>query len=67
MKPAFIRTWGWPLLIGLLTLIGLLAALIADGVWDWLSAVALGTPVAVSAWHGIGWGRNQDTSRRGRS
>lgn len=63
MKTAFIRTWGWPIVIGVLTLIGLLAALVADGFWDWLSAAALGIPVAVSVWYGMG--RGQDASRRG--
>ncbi|WP_194723837.1 hypothetical protein [Noviherbaspirillum malthae] len=64
MKPSFIRTWGWPLIIGLLTLIGLVAALVADGFWDLLSAAALGIPVVVSVWHGAGWGRRREPSRR---
>lgn len=67
MKPDFIRTWGWPLAIGLATLVGLLAALVADGFWDWLSSAALSIPVAVSAWRGIEWGRGRVVSRRATS
>lgn len=59
MKPGFIRMWGWPLAIGLVTLIGLLAALVADGFWDWLSSAALSIPVAVSVWRGIEWRRGR--------
>ncbi|CAM5567983.1 hypothetical protein SSTU70S_05420 [Stutzerimonas stutzeri] len=31
------RIWRWPLVIGLLSLLGLLAGLVSDGVGDWLS------------------------------
>lgn len=44
------RTFGVPLLIGLLSACGLGAALLADGVWDALSAVLLAVPLAVIAW-----------------
>ncbi len=48
----FVQLWLWPLLLGVLTLSGLLSALVSDGwgdVWSWL---ALGLPVAVMAWFG---------------
>ena len=43
------QIWGVPLLLAVLTGIGLIAALLGDGVWDLVSAVTLGAPVAVGA------------------
>lgn len=39
-----------PLLLALLSLVGLLAALLGDGPWDAVSWVGLGVPVAVIVW-----------------
>lgn len=55
MKHPFLKLWGWPLALGLLTTIGLLSALIGDGWWDAVSALALGAPVLAAAW--FGWRR----------
>lgn len=45
--------WAWPLLQGVLTSIGLVAALFSDGGWgDTLANVCLGIPVAVGLWFG---------------
>jgi xanthosine utilization system XapX-like protein len=49
--------WGAPVALGFLTLIGLISALLGDGIWDAVSALALGTPVAVSIWYGLRRGR----------
>ena len=46
-------TWRAPALLALLSLFGLVAALLADGVWDLLSWTALGIPVAVCAWYAL--------------
>jgi hypothetical protein len=35
----------WPVVIGVLSTLGLLSALLGDGIWDGLSWVALGIPV----------------------
>ncbi|RYF27478.1 MAG: hypothetical protein EOO33_04175 [Comamonadaceae bacterium] len=46
----FLRLWLWPLVLGVLTLTGLVSALVSEGwgdVWSWL---ALGIPVAAMAW-----------------
>lgn len=43
--------WRGPALLALLSLFGLVAALLADGLWDLLSWMALGVPVAVCAWY----------------
>ena len=47
--------WQTPTLIALITLVGLIAALVGDGWHDVLSWAALGVPVAVIAWK---WGRS---------
>jgi hypothetical protein len=44
------RIFGIPLVLGVLSLVGLVAALLGDGVWDAVSWVALGTPLVVSVW-----------------
>lgn len=48
------QIWLAPVLLGLVTLVGLLAALLGDGVWDLVSVAALAIPVGVIAWY---WGR----------
>jgi hypothetical protein len=45
--------WTAPILLGVLTIVGLVSALLGDGVWDALSALALGIVVLVGAWHGL--------------
>lgn len=47
------RLWGWPIALGVASSIGLVAALVGDGVWDAVSWAGLGLPVAVSAWYGL--------------
>lgn len=49
----FMRLWGAPILLAILTIIGLLSALLGDGVWDALSAFTLGVPVLCCAWYGL--------------
>jgi hypothetical protein len=53
MKRPFMRTWGWPIAIAVVTLIGLVAGLAGDGGWDWLAALCLGLPVVLSVWLGV--------------
>jgi hypothetical protein len=48
--PANVNIWPVPIALGILTCIGLVAALVADGFWDAVSWVGLGTPLAVAAW-----------------
>ena len=47
------QIWGMPLLLAVLTVIGLVSALLGDGAWDLVSALTLGAPVAVGAWYGL--------------
>lgn len=39
-----------PLWLGVLSAVGLVSALIADGWFDWFSSAALATPLLVIAW-----------------
>lgn len=51
MKTGFLSSmWGPAILIGISTMLGLLLALLGDGTWDWVSAIALGVPVTVAIW-----------------
>ena len=45
------QIWGAPIVLAILTTIGLISALLGDGVWDALSAVTLGIPCLVGAWY----------------
>lgn len=47
------QIWAAPLLLAVLTIIGLVAALLGDGVWDLVSAVTLGAPVAAGIWFSL--------------
>ena len=50
--------WPWPLVLGALTSLGLIAALFSDGgLGDALADVCLGFPVAVAVW--FGWLRRE--------
>jgi len=51
MSPRFRRLWGAPIVHGILTAIGLVSALVGNGIWDFISAIALGIPVCTMAWY----------------
>lgn len=44
------RIFGVPLLLAIATLVGLVSALLEDGIWDTLSWVTLALPMVVAAW-----------------
>jgi hypothetical protein len=56
--------WTAPILLGVLTIVGLVSALLGDGVWDTLSALALGIVAAVGAWHGLRRPQKRHRTRR---
>jgi hypothetical protein len=41
------QIWFPPVLLALLTAVGLVSALLGDGIWDALSWLTLGAPIAV--------------------
>lgn len=52
-KPGIMHVWLVPVLLGLLSAVGLLAALLSSGPGDWISWCALAVPVAVSFWWSV--------------
>ncbi len=49
----FAGMWGWPIVLGVLTTVGLVSALFSDGGFgDILAAVCLTVPVVVCVWYG---------------
>jgi hypothetical protein len=53
MSTPFMRMWAAPIILAILTLVGLISALVGDGVWDLVSAFALGVPVMLCLWFGL--------------
>ena len=51
-----IRLWLWPVVIALLSALGLIAGLVSDGAGDWLSWTVLAVPVVIGC-HGLTRGR----------
>lgn len=43
----FWQIFGWPVVIGILSIVGLLSALLGDGIWDGLSWVMLAIPIVL--------------------
>lgn len=50
-NPVFMRVFGKPILLALISMAGLIAALVGDGVWDVVSWITLGFIVAVTVWY----------------
>ena len=46
----WLSVYGSPLVIGMLSLAGLLMALLFEGAARYFSWIALGTPIAITAW-----------------
>lgn len=49
-KAPGVMVWTMPVLLGLLTAVGLVAGLVADGLWDAVSWAGLGVPLLVAVW-----------------
>ena len=47
------QIWGMPIAIGVMSAVGLISALLGDGIWDTVSWIALAIPVAVILWYGL--------------
>ncbi|MEH6368253.1 MULTISPECIES: hypothetical protein [Pseudomonas] len=43
-------TFALPLIIGLLSAVGLISALLGDGLWDTVAWVGLGIPAVLGCW-----------------
>jgi uncharacterized protein YvpB len=49
-KSTFAKVWSTPIIIGICSAVGLLAALTGDGIWDVTSWLTLGFPVVITTW-----------------
>ena len=47
----FLHVFGKPVLLALISMAGLVAALVGDGIWDLVSWITLGFIVAVTVWY----------------
>ena len=47
------RPWRGPTVVGVLTAIGLVAALVTEGPWDALASALLAVPVALALWFSL--------------
>lgn len=50
---AHTRVWPAPIALGVLSAIGLTAALLSDQAGDWIAWLTLATPVAISLWYSL--------------
>ncbi|MFT3815816.1 MAG: hypothetical protein QM740_21030 [Acidovorax sp.] len=52
MTGTFWRVWRWPTALALLTVVGLVSALVGDALWaSALSWLGLGSPLGVALWN----------------
>lgn len=56
------RIWLWPVVVALLSMLGLIAGLVSEDLGDWLSWGALAVPVAIGC-QGLARGRAAQQSR----
>lgn len=50
-QPLSVRQiWGMPIVLAIFSAVGLLSALLGDGIWDVLSWIALAAPIAAAMW-----------------
>jgi hypothetical protein len=63
-RPPIVRTYRWPTGVGFVTTIGLLSALMGDGVFDAVSWVLLGLPLLVVPWALLTRGRRNQSRTR---
>jgi hypothetical protein len=60
---SFWGLWGWPIVLGVLTTVGLISALFSDGgAGDVLAWITLGIPVVIGTWYG--WGRRPQSPQK---
>lgn len=48
-----LQIFGMPMLIGIVTLLGLVAGLVGDDGWDVAAGMLLAAPLAITAWYWI--------------
>lgn len=51
MSKRFTHIWAWPIMLALLTVFGLLSALLGTGIWHWLSWAVLSVPLILIGYY----------------
>lgn len=51
-KSIFFKLWGMPILIALITLAGLISAILGTGIWHYISWITLSYPLYIMVKHG---------------
>ncbi|HVK42536.1 MAG TPA: hypothetical protein VM471_08660 [Phenylobacterium sp.] len=49
-RPSLVRTFGAPAIIAAASMVGLVSALLGDGLNNWISWIGLAVPVAAIVW-----------------
>lgn len=57
MPRTLLQIFAIPAALAVASLVGLVSALVGDGVWDVLSWAALGLVIVVVTWRGLPWQR----------
>lgn len=57
------QVWPAPIALGVLSTIGLIAALLSDQAGDWIAWLTLAMPVAISLWYGLRRGKARASLR----
>jgi hypothetical protein len=42
--------WGWPIVLAVVSGVGLFCGLWGDGAWDWAAWIGLGVPTLAAVW-----------------
>ncbi|ANH83238.1 hypothetical protein A8C56_21665 [Niabella ginsenosidivorans] len=58
-KNVFVRLWGMPVVLFILTLAGLILCLVKEGVWDVLAWIALALPMVLILKY-LYWQKNKE-------
>ena len=59
------QVWGMPITLALVSAVGLASALLGDGIWDVVSWISLGAPIAIIVWHLLPGGPQTGGYRKG--
>jgi hypothetical protein len=51
-KTDYMKLWGMPIVLGFLTFIGLISAIVGTGIWHVLSWIALSIPLLIAVQYG---------------
>lgn len=51
MKNNFLHVWGLPIVLAILSIFGLLSALLGSGIWEVISWIALFIPLSTMAYY----------------